>query len=172
MNNTTFQRRILLKAAALGTGLALTRGALAQSDYPSKPIQIFIPHPPGGTSDLLVRYVAQKMTAEYKQAVVIQNRGAGAGRPVLAQVAKSPADGYTLCHGYAGTFSINAGLYREQLEYSPAKHFAPLAPHGASPAGAKAYPVEKQRALHLRNALLPAKTRLGRRFSGTLAGAL
>ena len=130
MNNTTFQRRILLKAAALGTGLALTRGALAQSDYPSKPIQIFIPHPPGGTSDLLVRYVAQKMTAEYKQAVVIQNRGAGAGRPVLAQVAKSPADGYTLCHGYAGTFSINAGLYREQLEYSPAKHFAPLAPLG------------------------------------------
>ncbi|MDO8279870.1 MAG: tripartite tricarboxylate transporter substrate-binding protein [Burkholderiaceae bacterium] len=128
-----YQRRTLLKVAAAGMGasaLAVPR-VWAQSDYPSKPIQVIIAHPPGGTSDVLVRYVAQKMSIEFKQPVIVQNRGAGGGRPALMQASRSAPDGYTLCHGYAGTFSINAGLYRDRLEYSPEKGFTPLAPLGS-----------------------------------------
>lgn len=120
-------RRVLIKAAGSCAAVMAAPGVRAQSHYPSKPIQIVIGFPPGGTSDLVVRYVAQRMMTELKQPVIVMNRPPAGGRPAIAAVARSPADGYTFVHGYAGTFSINPGLYRDKLEYSPEKDFVPVA---------------------------------------------
>lgn len=81
----------------------------------------------------MVRYAAQRISADLKQPVVVQNRGSAGGRPALMQAAQSHADGYTILHGYAGTISINPGLYKQKLEYWPERDFTPIAPLCSGP---------------------------------------
>jgi len=97
--------------------------ALAQA-YPSKPIRIIVPFPAGGTSDILSRAVGQKMTEEWKQQVIIDNRP-GAGANIGAeQAARAAPDGYTLfCISTIHT--INPSLYAK-LAYDPVRDFAPI----------------------------------------------
>ena len=87
-------RRSVLAAAAVVLSLAgLTS---AQSAYPSKPITMIVPFPPGGLADLVARPVAEAMSRDLGQPVVVENRGGAGGGIGMAQVAKSPADGYTV----------------------------------------------------------------------------
>jgi tripartite-type tricarboxylate transporter receptor subunit TctC len=86
-------RRFVLTAAAL---LALAGVATAQSAYPSRPITMIVPFPPGGLADIVARPVAEAMTRDLGQPVVIENRGGAGGGIGMAQVAKAPADGYTI----------------------------------------------------------------------------
>jgi tripartite-type tricarboxylate transporter receptor subunit TctC len=106
-------------------------GALAQSSatspgpaYPTKPIRIIVPFPAGGTSDILARAIGQKLTEEWKQQVIVDNRP-GAGANIGAEiVAKSPPDGYTLF--IASTIhTINPSLYGK-LAYDPVRDFTPI----------------------------------------------
>jgi tripartite-type tricarboxylate transporter receptor subunit TctC len=92
--------------------------------YPAKAIRIVVPFPAGGTSDILARSVGQKLTEEWKQPVVVDNRP-GAGANIGAEVvAKSPPDGYTLL--LASTIhTINPSLY-SKLAYDPVRDFAPV----------------------------------------------
>jgi tripartite-type tricarboxylate transporter receptor subunit TctC len=100
--------------------------------YPTKPIKLIVPFPPGGPTDIVARPLALQLTESLKQPVIIENR-AGAGGGIGAEaVVKSPADGYTLLVGTTGTQAINATLYKK-LAYDPIKDFTPIA-HVASAA--------------------------------------
>jgi tripartite-type tricarboxylate transporter receptor subunit TctC len=115
--------RILLAAVWLIAAPAIA--ADAQS-YPSKPIRIIVPFPPGGISDVMSRVFGQKFTETWNQPVIIENR-TGAGGNIGAEiVAKSPPDGYTLVMGSIGTHAVNVSLF-SKLAYDPVRDFAPVA---------------------------------------------
>ena len=86
-------RRSVLAAAAI---LSLAGLASAQSAYPGKPITMIVPFPPGGLADLVARPVAEAMSRDLGQPVVIENKGGAGGGIGMAQAAKAPADGYTV----------------------------------------------------------------------------
>ncbi|RZJ05174.1 MAG: tripartite tricarboxylate transporter substrate binding protein, partial [Haliea sp.] len=86
-------RRSLLTAGAL---FAATGWATAQAAWPGKPITMVVPFPPGGLADLVGRPVAEAMGRELGQTVVVENKGGAGGGIGMAQVAKAPADGYTI----------------------------------------------------------------------------
>jgi tripartite-type tricarboxylate transporter receptor subunit TctC len=103
----------------------------AQAAYPAKPIKIVVPFPAGGTSDVLARLLGQKISESWGQAVVVENRPGSAGNLGAEQVAKSPADGYTLLLMDVGNLAIAPSLYK--LGFSVDKDFAPVAMVGYSP---------------------------------------
>lgn len=120
MRRAAFSRRQLLAAAGLAPF-----AALAQAQYPGKPVRIVVPFPAGGTTDILARAVAQELTKSLGQSFVVENR-AGAGGNIGADiVAKSAPDGYTLVMGTVGTHAINKSLYA-RMPYDPQKDFAPV----------------------------------------------
>jgi tripartite-type tricarboxylate transporter receptor subunit TctC len=100
-------------------------GTAAAQDFPTKPITIVVPFPPGGIADSSVRAIGAKMSESTGQAVVVDNR-AGAGGQIGASVVKlAKADGYTLFLANVGTHGINRSLYAK-LSYDPVKDFEPV----------------------------------------------
>lgn len=96
--------------------------ALAQSDYPNKPVKLIVGFAPGGSTDIVARIVAQKLSERLGQPVVVENK-AGAGGTIGADAtAKSAPDGYTLTLGTTSTHAIAAGAY-SKLPYDPVKDF-------------------------------------------------
>jgi tripartite-type tricarboxylate transporter receptor subunit TctC len=93
--------------------------------YPSKPIHLIVPFPPGGPTDIVGRLVAQKISEGVGQPVVVENRAGAGGTVGSIAAAKSPADGYTLLYGSTSTLAIAPSLYRN-LPYDPRKAFAPI----------------------------------------------
>jgi tripartite-type tricarboxylate transporter receptor subunit TctC len=120
-------RRILLSALMVAL-LAAPAGAQERGEadgYPNRSIRIIVPFPAGGPSDVLARIIGQKMTEDWGQPVVIENRP-GANTVIGAQaVAKAPADGYTLLMAIDSTLTMNQYLYRN-LPYDPIADFAPI----------------------------------------------
>lgn len=105
-------------------GLVPGHAAHAQA-YPARPVQLVIPFPPGGATDLVGRLVGEKLSEQLGQPVVIENR-AGAGTIIgAAYVAKAPADGYTLLISSGSTFTVNPAL-KADLPYDPVKSFEPI----------------------------------------------
>ena len=115
---------LVAAAMALVAGVAAP-DASAQAAWPSKPIRIVVPFPPGGTTDILARAAAQKMAEAWKEQAVIDNRPGAGGNIGAELVARSPADGYTLLMGTVGTHAINASLYAK-MPYDHVKDFAPV----------------------------------------------
>jgi len=117
------------RQAMLGVGgLAVLAGrlALAQAAYPSRNIKMIVPYPPGGTTDLLGRLIADQIKGGLNAVVVVENKP-GAGTTLGAeQVARSEPDGYTLLMATSTTLAINKTLYKK-LPYDPVKDFAPVA---------------------------------------------
>src|SRR3954464_15974134 len=91
--------------------------AVAQP-YPNKPIRLMVPFPPGGSTDIVARIVAQQVGAQLGQNLVIENRAGAGGTLGTAVVAKAPADGYTLVVGTTSTHVVAPSVY-EKLEYDP-----------------------------------------------------
>ncbi len=118
-------RRTLLAAFAASLAAALAPAAVGQPAFPTKPIRIVVPFPPGGTTDILARAAAQKMTEAWKEQAVVDNRPGAGGNIGAELVARSPADGYTLLMGTVGTHAINASLYAK-MPYDHVKDFAPV----------------------------------------------
>ena len=90
--------------------------------YPVKPIRCVVPYPPGGPTDIIGRAIAQKLAEALGQPVIIDNRGGAAGTIGSEQVARAPADGYTLLWGTPGTHGIAPSIY-PKLGYDPVKDF-------------------------------------------------
>ncbi len=109
--------------AMLATGVLTALPVLGQG-YPQKAIRIVVPFPAGGTTDILARAIGQKLTEQFKQQIIVDNRP-GAGANIGAEVAaKSPPDGYTL-FGISTIHAINPSLY-SKLAYDPIRDFAPI----------------------------------------------
>lgn len=115
-------------AAGFATWLATAPTASAQSDgFPSRPITIIVPFPPGGSSDVVTRLVAQKMADNLKANVVIDNRGGGGGVPAAIALKQAAPDGYTLFLANNGLFAIMPALTAD-IRFDPIKDFQPITP--------------------------------------------
>jgi tripartite-type tricarboxylate transporter receptor subunit TctC len=122
---------LVISAFTLGA-LSTVTGAMAQAAYPSKPISLVVPYPPGGATDIIGRIMAQAMTKSLGQPVVVENK-AGAGTVIgAAEVAQAQADGYTLLISSNTTFTVNPAI-KAKLPYDPAKNFESVAGIGSSP---------------------------------------
>jgi tripartite-type tricarboxylate transporter receptor subunit TctC len=107
----------IARAASLLIASALLAGAaLAQSDYPSKPIKILVPFPPGGTSDVMGRMMAEPLSRVLKQPVTVENVGGGGGVIGTERGAKAAADGYTLIQTGVGQNAVAHGLDAELVK--------------------------------------------------------
>lgn len=112
--------RSCLIGLLLEVGLGCAAGG---QDYPTRPITLIVPYPPGGGVDAMARIVGEKLSAALGQQVVVDNRGGGGGNIGTRTVARAAPDGYTLLLGHTGTISINPSLYAN-AGYDPRKDFA------------------------------------------------
>lgn len=118
------RQTLSLLAAGLVGALLAPVPAIAQA-YPSKPVKVIIPFPPGGTLDAIGRQLAQKLSEQLGQQFVVENKPGGNGIIGADAVAKAQADGYTLLFN-ASTFTT-APMTMKQVPYAVAKDFAPVA---------------------------------------------
>lgn len=110
--------------AAMTMAAAVVGTSARAAGYPDRPVTLIVPYPPGGATDVVARLVAQKLSVDWGQQVVVNNKP-GAGTTIGAEfVARSPGDGYTLYETTAA-HTISASLY-SHLNYNPIKDFAPL----------------------------------------------
>jgi tripartite-type tricarboxylate transporter receptor subunit TctC len=105
---------------------------VAAQDYPTRPIVLVSPFPPGGSVSLVARIVAEKMGETLGQSIVVENRGGAGGTIGARSVAKSPPDGYTLLLGYTGTLAIGPSMY-PNAGFDPRKDFVPVGRIGTAP---------------------------------------
>jgi tripartite-type tricarboxylate transporter receptor subunit TctC len=99
-------------------------GVWAQA-YPAKPVRIVVPFPPGGTSDILARTIGPRLSAEWGQPVMVDNRPGAAGNIAAEHVARAPGDGYTLFITTVGIHAIHPSLY-SKLPFDPLRDFTPV----------------------------------------------
>ncbi len=104
----------------------------AQTNYPNKPIRVIVTFPPGGSSDAMIRLLSPKVSEALGQPIIIDNKPGAGGNIGLAQVAKSPADGYTLGVGAAGALTANANLYSD-MPYETFRDFQAITMLAAIP---------------------------------------
>ena len=118
-------RRDPLRLVGVLLALAPT-AALAQAGaYPSKPVKLVIPYPPGGGTDITGRAMAHRLSELLGQSVVIENKPGATGMIGAASVAKSAPDGYTVLFGAASEMAINASLFKN-MTYDPRTDFEPV----------------------------------------------
>src|SRR5947209_14773902 len=110
---------------------ALAMPAAAET-YPERVVRIINPYPPGGSVDVMARILAQKLTDDLGQQVIVENRSGGGGNTGSDFVAKAEPDGYTLLFTAPGPLTINQTLY-SKLPFDPAKDFAPVALFATAP---------------------------------------
>jgi len=120
-------KRIL--AAVFSSALAAAAAEAAQqggkdAPYPSRPIRLVVPFPPGGTPDVQSRMIAEKLAPRLGQPVVVDNRGGAGGVLGMEIVARAPADGYTIVNATVGSWAVTPHLYK--LPYDVLRDFTPV----------------------------------------------
>src|SRR5215469_7356672 len=128
----------LTALAIFAAALGLFPSARAD-DYPSRPITLVVPFPPGGSTSIVGRIVADKMSDTLGQQIVVDNRGGAGGTLGTRQVARSAPDGYTILLAYTGTLATGPSLYPD-AGYDPRADFAPIGMIGAAPTVLVVYP--------------------------------
>ncbi len=116
---------VLAVAVALIAPSSFVPTSFAQDGYPSRPIRMIVPFPPGGSTDVLGRIVAEELRAAFGQPVVVENKPGAGGNIGGELAAKSPPDGHTLLMAAAGPTVINPSLYA-RMPYDPARDLAPV----------------------------------------------
>lgn len=107
--------------------LGFPAGESRAADYPNRPITILVPFAAGGSSDVVMRLVAQKAAESMNQTIIIDNRPGGAGNVAAVAVKNAAPDGYLLMMGHTGTHAVNPSLYAD-LRFDPVKDFQPVVP--------------------------------------------
>jgi tripartite-type tricarboxylate transporter receptor subunit TctC len=134
--------RIVGAVAAI---LLANPGLAAAQAYPSKPLRIIVPFPPGAATDITGRYVAQKLGEVFGQQTVPDNRPGANGTIGLELAAKAPPDGHTLVIGQTGNLAISPGITK--VNYDPVRDFAPISLLIASPHALAVHPSLPARSL-------------------------
>ena len=96
---------------------------IAQQDFPSKPVRLIVPFAPGGGTDIVARMLAQKLTASFKQSVIVDNRAGGGGQIGIETAVRSVPDGYTTIL-MSGSYTTNAAVYK--MSFDPVQDILPL----------------------------------------------
>jgi tripartite-type tricarboxylate transporter receptor subunit TctC len=122
---TTIARIIALCAALLVSGSAFAQ------QYPTKPVKIVVPFPPGGVTDIVARLIAQKLSERFGQQFYIENLGGAGGNLGMANAARSPGDGYTVLFA-SSSIVVNPSLY-SKMPFDVDKDFIPVTKAGATP---------------------------------------
>ena len=117
-------RRKVLSFLGLST-LMPYLGVIRAETFPTKPIRLIVPYPPGGGSDAFARVIAPKLSESLGQPFLVDNKPGAATIIGAELVAKAPADGYTLLLGDNSTYAVNPSLYKK-LPYSPSNDFSPI----------------------------------------------
>ncbi len=142
MNISIF--RGTLRAFALGALAAVAVAAppaMAQS-YPVKPLRMIVPFPPSGSTDIVARTVAERLSAALGQNVIIENRPGATGAIGLEALARAEPDGYTIGLGTIGSIAINPAVNRK-LSWDPLRDFAPVGYVGSTPFALLVHPAVK-----------------------------
>src|SRR5438045_589436 len=120
----------ILRAIALGAACLISSAAFSQQ-YPTKPVKIIVPFPPGGVTDLAGRLIAQKLSEKLGQQFYIENIGGAGGNLGMAQVARAPGDGYTILLS-SSSITVNPSLYAK-MPFDAEKDLIPVTKAGGSP---------------------------------------
>ena len=120
--------KVVTRRHAVALGLAaplIASRAAAQATWPSRPVRIIVPVPPGQAADIFARLMAERLTDIWKQQVLVDNKGGGGGIPGTEAGKAAAPDGYTLLVATSGTFGVNPSLYPD-LPYKPLVDFKPI----------------------------------------------
>jgi len=117
---------------ALALSLLIAVAPVAAQSYPSKPVRLILPYPPGGGTDLVARPLAQRLAERLGQQVIVDNRGGANGAIGMEVAARAPADGHTLVLALTAQLAINPAFYRK-LSYDPVRDYTPVSLIGTSP---------------------------------------
>lgn len=124
MQNKLFSRAVfgtLLACAALGTAAQTAGSAKVDASFPSKPIRVVVPSPPGGPPDLIMRIISPKMSSVLGQSIIVENKPGAGGLVGTAYLAKVPADGYSWLFTTAS--HVNIPPFHKNVAYDPVKDF-------------------------------------------------
>jgi tripartite-type tricarboxylate transporter receptor subunit TctC len=124
------RRRFL---ATAGAALALPASRANAQSYPSRPITLIVPFPPGGSTTVVARIIAERMSTALGQQIVVDNRGGAGGTIAARAFVQMAPDGYSIFLGYSGTIAIGPSLY-PNAGFDPRKDFAPIGLIGSAPA--------------------------------------
>ena len=108
--------RAAVVAASLLAGVALPSAAETADEYPSRPLHLISPFPPGGATDVLGRIIGEGLSRRLGQPVVVENRSGANGNIGMEYVGRAPADGYTLILATSGTWAVNPSLYKSPFD--------------------------------------------------------
>lgn len=126
------RRRFSAMLAALALPAVFAPPVHAADTWPSQPITLIVPFPPGGTTDVTGRILARALSAQLGQSVIVENRAGASGNIGSAFVARAKPDGYTLLMSGVGTHAANAALY-QSMPYDPLKDFTHISSITSSP---------------------------------------
>jgi tripartite-type tricarboxylate transporter receptor subunit TctC len=164
-----FRRLTAVALVAFGFALPAAAQTAAPQPWPTRPLKLIVPFPPGGTGDLLGRFAATQMATSLGQPVVVENR-AGAGGVIGSEAtAKSPPDGYTLVLSNIASHAIGAAVYAK-LPYDPLKDFTHIGLIAAVPSGvavAANGPHKSMNALLDKARAAPGSVKFGSNGNGT-----
>jgi tripartite-type tricarboxylate transporter receptor subunit TctC len=121
-----------LRRGLAATCLVLVAGAAFAQSYPTKPVRVVVPFPPGGGTDIIAREIAQKVAANTGWSIVIDNKPGAGGNLGIDAVAKAAPDGYTIGLGQSSNLAVNPTLY-SKLPYDPVKDLAPIGVVASAP---------------------------------------
>ena len=125
--------------AALFRGCRAPVSAAHAQDYPFRPITLVVPFPPGGSTSVMARIIAERLGARLGQQIIVDNRGGAGGTIAARAFVHAAPDGYTIFLGYTGTIAIGPSLYPD-AGFDPRKDFAPIGLIGSAPAVLVAHP--------------------------------
>jgi len=128
------RRRLMLAGAgaALAAALPAARGQGAAAAFPTKPVLLIVPFAPGGPTDVLARVIAEGMSKDLGQPIIVENTPGAGGTVGTARAARAAADGYAMLIGNVGTLAANASLYKK-LSYDLLRDFTALGSVGDAP---------------------------------------